>query len=154
MGQTHNKYGAWPYDMRQATQGLLWLPIAASQTLTKGDFVILSSGLVQIALANSAELAGVIAADQATPTASTLVPVYADPNTVFEIIADADSSGLTAGSAPGIVGTTGAMMLDVGDDNATNVLTCLRVNPDDTNTDAYARWLVKIAKHAFADLSS
>jgi len=154
MGQSNNKYGAWPIDLAQASQGLRWLPIAGSQTLTKGDFVILSSGLVAIALANSAELCGVIAQDCASLTAGTLVPVYADPDTVFEVIADADSSSQVAGNAPGIVGATGAMMLDVGDDNSTDVLVCLRANPSDTTSSAYARWLVKIGKHAFADISS
>ena len=136
MGQSHNKYGAFPYDMRQASQGIMWLPIAASQTLTKGDFVILSSGQIAIALATSSELCGVIAQDCASLTAGTLVPVYANPETIFEIIADADSSGVTSGAEYDIVGTTGAMMLDVGG-STYDVLVALRQNPDDTNTDAY-----------------
>lgn len=154
MGQSHNKYGAHPVDVEQARTGIKWLPIAASQTLTKGDFVILSSGLVAIALANSAELCGVIAQDCASLSSGTLVPVYASPDTVFEVIADADSSSAVAGNALGIVGTTGAMMLDIGDDNSTDVLTLLRANPSDSTSSAYARWQVKISKHAFADISS
>ena len=151
MGQSNNKYGAFPIDDKAP---ITWLPIASSQTLTKGDFVILSSNLVAIALANSAELCGVIAQDCSGLASSTLVPVYATPDTVFEIIADADSSSLGVGDVPGIVGSTGAMMLDVGDDNSTDVLIALRSNPEDSTSSAYARWLVRINKHAFAETSS
>lgn len=152
MGQTHNRYGAHPVDVASAK--IRWLPVAATQTLTKGDFVILSSGLVAIALADSAELVGAIAQDCASLATSTLVPVYADPDTEFEVVADADSSAMVAGDAPGIVGTTGAMMLNVADSNATDVLHAIRSNPQDAASSAYARWIVKINKHAFADTSS
>jgi len=151
MGQSHNAYGAWPVYPDRAK--ITWLPVAATQTLTKGDFVIYSSG-VAIALAASTELLGVVAQDCASLTTATLVPVYADPDTEFRVIADAASNTLTFGSLPGIVGATGAMMLDVGDDNATDVLLCIRAYPDDTTTSAYARWIVKINKHAAADTST
>jgi hypothetical protein len=150
MGQTNNKYGAWPINEKKAE--ITHLPIAASQTLAAGDFVILSSGLVQIALAASAELCGVVARDCSGLAASTRVPVYADPDTVFEVIADADSSSVTAGAEVDIIGATGAMMMDA-DASSTDVLTAIRSNADDDTSSAYARWLVKINKHAFADQS-
>lgn len=148
MGQSNNRYGAFPVDMAQASQGIKWLPIAGSQTLTKGDFVILSSGLVQIALAASATLCGVIAQDCASLTASTLVPVYADPDTIFEVIADGDSSAIVAGNVRDIIGATGAMMMDA-DAQTTDVLKVIRANPDDTTSSSYARWQVRINIHAF-----
>lgn len=149
MSQSHNRYGAWPVDVAAAQQTIKWLPIAASQTLTKGDFVILSSGLVAIALANSATLCGVIAQDCASLAASTLVPVYADPDTVFEVIADAASNSIVAGETHDIIGATGAMMMDA-DAATTDVLMCLRAQPgSDVTTSAYARWEVRIAIHAF-----
>jgi hypothetical protein len=151
MAQSNNKYGFWPADPETAP--IMWLPIAASQTLTRGDMVILSSGLIAIALANSAELCGVIARDCSGLAASTKVPVYADPDTIFEGIGDADSSAVVAGNYRDIIGATGAMMIDA-DATTTNVLTMLRSNAADTTSNAYARWHCKIALHAFADVSS
>jgi hypothetical protein len=150
MGQSNNKYGAWPINDNAP---ITWLPIKTTQTLTKGDFVILSSGQVAIALANSAELCGVIAQDCASLTAGTLVPVYADPETDFEVICDAISSGTTPGAAHDIVGSTGAMMLDVGA-STYDVLTIKKFNPEDSTAAAYARCTVRITKHAYADISS
>lgn len=148
MGQTHNRYGAHPVDVAQAEAGIRWLPIAASQTLTKGDFVILSSGLVAIALYNSATLCGVIAQDCASLAASTLVPVYADPDTIFEVIADAASDSEVAGDVIDIVGSTGAMMVNI--DTATyDVIKLIRANPSDSVASAYARWQCRINIHAF-----
>jgi hypothetical protein len=135
--------------MEQARAGIKWLPIASSQTLTKGDFVILSSGLVTIAAANDAPLAGVIAQDCASLDASTLVPVYADPNTKFMVIADAASNGIVSGDVHDIVGSTGAMMLDVGG-TTTDVLKVVRHVPcSDDNTAAYARMEVLINIHEY-----
>ena len=151
MGQSNNKYGAWPVEGTHAP--IRWLPVASTQTLTKGDFVILSSGKIAIALATSAELCGVIAQDCASLTAGTLVPVYAYPHTIFEVIADADSSSATIGAEYDIVGATGAMMLDIGG-STYDVLVPVHSVPDDTLANAYARWHVRINKHAFADTSA
>jgi len=81
------------------------------------------------------------------------VPVYADPDEEFVCIADADSSSLGAGDYQDIIGATGAMKMDA-DASTTDVLTLLRANPDSTLTSANAQWIVKIALHAFADVSS
>lgn len=129
-----------------------WLKIAGSQTLTKGDFVILSSGLVQIALATSAELCGVVAQDCASLTAGTLVPVWADPSEEFLVIASADASSVTAGSEYDISGATGAMVMNVAA-STYDVLVPLRMNPDDAVATAGSEWIAKINKHAFADQS-
>jgi hypothetical protein len=150
MGQSNNKYGAWPTDEKRAP--ITHLPIAASQTLAAGDLVILSSGQIAIAVAGSAELVGVIARDCSSLAANTRVPVYADPDTVFEMIANADSSSVTIGGEYDLVGATGAMMINVGA-SSTDVFTVVRSNADDNTSNAYARWHVKINKHAFADQS-
>ncbi len=130
-----------------------WLPVAATQTLAPGDLVILSNNQIAIATATSAELCGAMAGRSVLADAGTLVPVYADPDEEFVCIADADSSGVGAGDYRDIVGATGAMQMDVGG-TTYNVLTALRANPDATLTSAYAQWIVKIALHAFADISS
>ncbi len=151
MAQSNNKYGFWPASGRHAR--ITYLPVKASQTLAVGDAVILSSNQVAIALYDSAELCGVMAQPAASLDAGTMVAVYADPDTYFEAIADADSSSVEPGDKIDIVGGTGAMMLDA-DATSTNVMCVLRGNVEDTDSSAYARWLVKIDLHAFADVSS
>lgn len=149
MAQANNKKGFYP-ESPNAHIG--YYPIATGQTLTAGDAVILSSGQVAIALANSARLLGVVARDCASLAAGTLVPVYDDPDTVFIGCADADSSSSTAPSQIDLVGATGAMLLDVGA-SSTDVFILLNALPDDTTSTALARWRFKIYKHEAAAIS-
>ncbi len=151
--QAHNLKGFWPLD---SGAEITYLKVAATQTLTKGDAVILSigSGLVSIGLAASAELCGVIAQDSVLQASGTLVAVYANPNEKFIGNADADSSASVAGAYVDLVGATGAMLLDVGL-SVTDVFTL--VAPYDSSealATANARWICQINKHAFAETSA
>jgi hypothetical protein len=145
-----SKYGFWPADV--SNDRVRYLPIKASQTLTRGDAVIISSGQIAIAVAGSAELVGVIARDCASLTAATPVPVYHRDDHEFECMANADSSSVVLGGEYDLIGATGAMLLNVGA-SSTDVFVAVRGNPEDTLTDAYARWIVKINKHALSDQS-
>lgn len=80
------------------------MPLAASQTINKGDALILSSGLVAIALATSGALLG-IAAEDASSGAS---PTRADDRIlVYPAVAGAIFEGQVSGSSTaGLVGTT------------------------------------------------
>lgn len=153
--QSHNRKGFYPVDSTSAK--IRKLPVATTQTLTRGDPVILSSAQVAIALANSGELCGVMAQDSVLATENTLVEVYADPETVFVGRANAALSlanALNAYQYIDIVGATGAMELDA-DASSTDVMQI--VEQHDTNEDltaAGSRWRVKINKHAFANTSS
>lgn len=135
------------------------LKLAASQTISKGDAVIWSSGLVAIAVAGSARILGV-AAEAATTNASgvrtdtyasgkaqTHILVYGvkNPNEVFLGCFDADSSSITAGTEPDLVGATGAMYLDT-DASSTDVFKVLGPVEGETLTAARARWRFVINK--------
>lgn len=146
--QSHNRKGFFPKNPNARIE---YLPIAASQTLSEGDAVILSSGQVAIGLAASATLCGVVAQDCSSLAAGTLVPVYADPYEIFIGLTDADSSSLAVGAEIDLVGATGAMLLDVGA-STTDVFKVLREcdEPEQDNTAASARWEFVINKHAFA----
>ena len=146
MSQTYNRKGFFPED---AHARKVRLPIAASQTLSMGDAVILSSGQVAVALAASTSLCGVVAQDCSGLAANTPVAVWADPDTVFIGTADADSSSSLAGAEVDLVGATGAMQLDVGA-STTDVFKLLSALPDDDTASANARWQTKINKHDFA----
>lgn len=147
--QSHNRKGFMPLNPDAVIK---WLPIAASQTLTKGDAVILSSGLVAIAVAGSAALVGVVAQDCASLAASTLVPVWCDPEEDFIGLADADSSSVTAGSEVDLVGATGAMLLDVGASTTDVFKLQYQYDPEEDLTTASARWVFRINKHEFAQI--
>jgi hypothetical protein len=146
--QAHNRQGFYP---KNPDAKITHLPIAASQTLNKGDAVILSSGLVAIALADSAVLAGVVAQDASGKSAGDLVACWIDPDEVFIGVADADSSSLTAGSEPDIIGATSAMMIDA-DASAIYPIKLLKVEGGDAAATARCRWSFKINKHAFAQI--
>jgi len=153
--QTHGARGFFPVESSSAK--IRRLPVAAAQTLKRGDMVILSSGQIAIALAASGELAGVIAEDSAAQAENTLVDVYADPETVFVGRADgalALADALNSLKEIDITGATGAMMIDANA-SATDVL--LIVEQYDTREDltaAGAQWKFKINKHAFANTST
>lgn len=150
MSQANNRKGFYPADINAVPTTL---PIGTAQTLTKGDAVILSSGLVKIAEATSAELAGIIAQDVAAPAANTLVKVWGPNNPDMEFIGRMDgSTTYVAGGDVDLTGTTGAMQLDANA-TSTNVFLLLRKHPDDVQ-GAGERWYVRINKNAFANTSS
>jgi len=95
-------------------------PVAASQTITKGDFVVLASGLIEIAVLTSPQLLG-IAAHDITTTGSvdrndTLAVTVALPGIVFEGQASGSSTAALIGEACDIEGATGIMEVN---ENAT-----------------------------------
>jgi hypothetical protein len=147
--QSHNRQGFYPVN---PDAKISYLPVAATQTISRGDAVILSSGLVAIGLAGSAVLAGVIAEDSTLQTAGTLVACYIDPDEVFVGVADADSSSLVAGDEADLIGATSAMMIDA-DASTTDVFKLLRLHdPAEAAATARAQWQFKINKHAFAQI--
>lgn len=149
--QAHNPKGFFPaYPAQAKTQRM---PVAASQTLARGDAIIISSGQVAIALANSAEIAGVIAQASVGAAAATMVEVWNDPDQVFIGRANAGNA-IAAGATCDIIGATGAMELD---ENATSTNVAKIVELlDDTEaaTAAGKRYKFKWNLHAFADTST
>ena len=96
-------------------------PVAASQTIAKGDAVFLSSGLVTIAVATTPQLLG-IAASAVTTTASpvratdTVMVYVATPGQIFEGQCSGSSTAALLGTSCDIEGTTGIMEIN---ENAT-----------------------------------
>lgn len=99
---------------------VIHFPVAASQTIAKGDMVILASGLVQIGLATSPLLLGVADASITTGgsvTRADTVPVtVALPGIIFEGQCSGDSTAGLVGTACDIEGATGGMEVN---ENAT-----------------------------------
>lgn len=157
MAQSHNQKGLFPLNETDAP--LLSMRIAASQTITKGDAVILSSGKIAIAVAGSAELAGVAAETKtsgATVADTDRILVWWNPNTIFRLRADAATNTVAEGAARDLIGLTGAMELDA-DATATNVFLIVSKDYGGIDFDATAAGhycLVTINKHAFADTST
>lgn len=157
MGQANNQKGLYPLNETNAP--LLSMRIAASQTITKGDAVILSSGKIAIGLAGSAELCGVAAETKTsggTVADSDRILVWWNSDTIFRVRADGDTSAVTEGTARDIIGATGAMELDA-DAAATSVLVIVSKEYGGVDFDATAAGhycFVKINKHAFADTST
>jgi len=120
-----------------------YLPIAASQTWVRGDFVFNNAGAITLATAASATLLGVAMDDQTTPATSTLVPIYVEPKALYEGRVDADASGVAAGAEIDLVGASGAQMIDVGA-SSTNVFVFESLAPDETSSAQYAKAYVRI----------
>lgn len=99
---------------------VMHFPVAASQTIAKGDAVILASGLVQIAVATSPQLLGIAAAAITTSGSvdrdDTVAVVVALPGIVFEGQCSGSSTAALVGTACDIEGTTGIMEVN---ENAT-----------------------------------
>jgi hypothetical protein len=139
--------GFLPYDVNAPIR---YFPIKASVTLARGDAVILTSGQVDIALAASANLLGVVARACASLAAATLVPVWSDPDTEF-IGRQDDATALAVGSEYDLVGATGAMQID-GDASSTDVFKLVR-EYDAAEADAIGKgWIFKINKHLLAQI--
>ena len=124
----HNQYG-------QAA--VVHFPMAASKTITKGDAVILASGLATIGVATSPQLLG-IAAESKTTTATvtrtgdTLAVVVALPGIVFSGQCSGDSAANLVGTACDIEGATGVMEVN---ENATteDVIQIVGLSSDKSN---------------------
>lgn len=152
--ETYNLRGFRPLNPCCCTECMRYFPIAASQTLAAGDPVILSSGQVAVAVANSsAELLGIVAEDCASLAANTQVPVYCSPDTIFRGRASAAPSSTTIGTAYDLSGTTGVFEVNVAATTQA-LFTYLGVLPGDDSAQDGAYMQVKIAKHALADLST
>lgn len=150
--ETYNPYGFMPVDPESAH--IEYYPVATTQTLAKGDPVILSSGQVAVAVAaSSTELLGVMAEDAASLTAGVLVAVYDDPDTVFYGRASADASAVAIGYHADLSGTTGAFVINVAA-SSQDLFCILGVKAGDTNSEVGAHLKCKIMKHALADISS
>jgi len=149
--ETYNLYGLVPAYPDKAK--IEYYPVATTQTLAKGDPVILSSGQIAVAVSNSsAEICGVMAQASASAAAGTLVAVYDDPDTVFFARASADASGVAIGAELDLAGTTGAFVVNVAG-STQDLFTFMGVKAGDDNSEVGAHLKVKINKHAFADQS-
>lgn len=151
MAQADNPKGLRPYKCAPPRP----LPVKTTQTFAVGDALELSSGQVCIATAAGAILCGVAAQPCASLTAGVEVMVYADPDDIF--IARQDSTdALVIDNEPDLTGATGAMQLD-SDASSTDVFKIVGgplANDDGSAASAAAgrKWLVKINKHAFAQI--
>lgn len=150
--EAYNPYGFIPAEPDKAHIG--YYPVATTQTLAKGDVVILSSGQIAVAVAaSSTEVCGVMAQDSASAIAGTLVAVYDDPNEIFYGRTNADASSVAAGYYPDLAGTTGIMTLNVSA-SSQDIFIFLGVKTGDDNSQIGAHIRCKINKHAFAETSS
>lgn len=131
------------YTLSGGPPARIWYPIAASQTLHKGDMVYLSSGQVTIATSSTTSLLGVIDQDCSGLPANTLVPVLVgDGNTVFEGQCSGSSSYALLGTAVGIEGTTGQMEVD--EDGTTGVIQIIQLHPEDEiGANGRVRFLIR-----------
>jgi len=149
--ESYNPYGFWPATPNAKTR---MMEVAASQTFAAGDPLVLSSGQVAVAVQNSStELCGIAAEACASLDQGTEVAVWADPDQEFFGRCNADASGVAVGTLMDLDGTTGAFEID---ENASDQdLFChLGVKRGDDDSQAGAQLRVRIAKHAFADVSS
>ena len=127
---------------------VIHFPVAASQTLAKGDAVALSSGQVTIATGTSGALLGVMAAPSASASANTLVPVYVgcDQN-VFEGQCSGDSAISLIGTSVDIEGTTGVM--EVNEDATTEqVIRIVELDPNsEIGTNGRVRFVINRSQY-------
>ena len=147
MGITHNPYGFYPlYD----DAPVIWMPVKTTQTIVRGDPVILDTGQVAIAATNSAAIVGVAAGPCDSLTAGTPIPVWADPTTIFVGRQD-DTTACVPGYERDISGATGAFMLD--GNGSTYDIFMLLTERDFDEADAIGKqWVVRINKHEFAQV--
>jgi hypothetical protein len=112
--------------------------VKASQTITKGDLVLIASGFVDIATAGSRVfgIANSTVVGNSAGTSKILVTLV-EPGTVFRMRFDQDTTTCTAaheGTYFNLVGATGAMMVDSNTTSATTgQLFCIKFNPTGRN---------------------
>jgi len=99
---------------------VMHFPVAASQTITKGDAVILATGLVQIGVLTSPQLLGIannsLTTGGSVTRADTISVTVALPGIIFEGQCSGDSAAALVGTACDIEGATGIMEVN---ENAT-----------------------------------
>ena len=119
--------------------------VATGQTITKGDALIISSGLIQIAVATSGAIYGV-AAESVTSAAagSNIKFIPALPWYVFEGQCSGSFAATHRGGTADIEGTTGIMEVNE-DASVEDVLVMVREHPDATvgsaSAQIYFRWI-------------
>jgi hypothetical protein len=112
--------------------------VKASQTITKGDLVLIAAGFVDIATAGSRVfgIAEQTVVGNAGGTSRILVTLV-EPGTIFRMRFDQDTTTCTAaheGTYFNLVGATGAMMVDSNTTSATTgQLFCIKFNPTGRN---------------------
>jgi hypothetical protein len=146
--QAHNAKGFFPLNPNAP---ITYFRVAATQTLSKGDAVIISSEKVAIGLAASATLLGVIAQNAVTLAEDTKVGVWADPDTLFVGRQNGATGALGVGQEVDLVGATGAMELDE-DASVTDVFKIVEELSADETDAAGKRWIFKINKHDLAQI--
>lgn len=146
-----SKKGFWPAEgtgkIREFTAG--------ATALKAGDMVYLdSNGLALICTASDAVSCGVVASDT---DASGQVPIYCDPNQIFEGQISGSWNQNLVGKKVDIEGATGAQMVD---QDATSVLIVtiidhapIRQGNDDL-TASYVKVHFVIARHQFGNVRS
>jgi hypothetical protein len=125
---------------------LLRLQTQSNATIAAGDAVIITNGLVRIALAASTALAGV-AAESVTGVTGTrqYIHIYpALPDYVFEGNLDGDGTESQLGTGLAVLGTTGIMEVD-STGGTTSVVQIIGLKDGDT-WDSHANVLFIIAK--------
>jgi len=146
MALADNKRGFWPIDENVKTVDF---PVAASQTITRGDAVILSSGQVAIAVAGSARILGVIGRTATTLAAGTMVPVYV-AGAATEFMGRQDGSDtLAIGDELDLIGATGVMQID-SDASTTDVFRLTREVDTGEADGAGKRWVFIVNKPELA----
>lgn len=115
------------------------LPVAASQTIVDGDPLIMTNGELSLAAATDTSIAGVAAGNVTTTAADekTGINFYkAVEDNIFIGRSDARTDTIHEGEMPGIRYNAGYWYIDVGDDNATNVVKVEDKVTGDDETDA------------------
>jgi|TARA_R100001530_G_scaffold135759_1_gene113818 hypothetical protein len=127
--------------------------VATGQTITKGDALIITSGLIQIAVATSPQLYG-IAAESVTSAAagSNIKFIPALPIYVFEGQTSGTYAATDRADLCDIEGATGVM--EVNEDGATeDVIVIIREHPD-ASLAANARVYFRIVQSSYLPLNA
>jgi hypothetical protein len=97
---------------------LVEVPLATTQTVTKGDALALSTGQATIAASSSGQIYGVAAESKTTTTSTAQILMYpATPDNLFEAQCEGTYAASMIGTACDIEGTTGIM--EVNEDATT-----------------------------------
>jgi len=131
----------YAYDMSGNNQppAIRKLPVAASQTLVKGDALIMSSGQLAKAGAASGEIVGVAAQDSTLAAAGTLIEVYiAMPWQVWRATATADATSVVRNGTEAY-DLTSAQLVDVADTTGGS-LQIVDIDAD-VNTSIYIQFM-------------
>lgn len=105
-----------------------------TETLTKGDFVNLESGEVDLAATNDTAIVGIVLETKAGTDSTTEIEVVVDPDAIYAVY---DANARNAGDKLDIAGATGAMTVAAASNNdlivfansAADELTLVRINP-------------------------